>query len=143
DDFVKRRFGRIQQIGPHAWGNAGIVDEHVDPAEGFERLVEHLLPLGGPGDIALNEMKLLRAVGRKRLARARDFLSGGAVARIVDADRAPGAGHLLGDAAAEPTARAGDENNRRWIHGAEYNGGAEARVEGPSMIQWWDMPTSR
>ena len=50
---VEAFLGGVEDVGPHVGGDAGVVHEHVEPAEMLAHGVDDRLPVGRFGDVAL------------------------------------------------------------------------------------------
>ena len=51
DHPVERLLGGVEDVGPHRWRDAGIVDQQIDPPEAFVGLIHEPLPVGRDGDV--------------------------------------------------------------------------------------------
>lgn len=116
DDFVKNFLFGIEDVGTDAWGDAGVVDEGVEVAEGGEGFFDDAGAVGGEADIATDDGERLRGVGGEFRAGGGGFFGGGMVGGVVDGDAVAACGEGEGNATAKAAAGAGDENGGGYLH---------------------------
>src|SRR5690606_23179801 len=120
------------EVGARAWCHAGVVDERVEAAERLERTGDEPGPVLPAAHVALHGDEDLRRVACGTPAQRRRLVRGRGVGCVTDRYREALRGSLDGDAAAEATARAGDEHD--WDDGhrgpivAAVSAGARGRA---------------
>jgi hypothetical protein len=112
DHLVEARLVGLRDVGPHPRGDAGVVDEAVEPAVGREHGVHAGLSRGGGGEFGRHRHEPLRFVAGGCPAQVGRLVGRGAVGGVVDGDVVAVPGESDRHAAAEAAAGAGDEDDR-------------------------------
>ena len=107
DQSVEALLGRVENVGPHVRRDAGVVHQHVEPAEPLPHGVDNGLPVRGLRDVALT----VDRVGAALLERVEGTGHVGRVANAVDRQVEPAVGQRLGDAQPDPAASAGHQRH--------------------------------
>jgi hypothetical protein len=103
-DAVPVRLGEVHDVRPP--GDAGVVDEHVDPAEGGGDLADHPVDAGQVADVG-GDRQAPPAPGRD----AGGGLLGGGPVDVGDCHVRAGIGERQRRGVADPLAGAGDDRN--------------------------------
>jgi hypothetical protein len=109
DQPVERLFIGIEQIGAHAWRNAGIVHQQIESTEALPDGVKQAPPIVAQGDIRLHDLCTDRTAARFE-AELLAFPRGALIPSVVDQQIVLGLTRELEcDASPDAAGRAGDE----------------------------------